>query len=326
MLSLVVLTALLVQPVPTTQSHRSPFGINGCAWSHLGANTDAFDREKGLKRLAALVEAGAAWDRCDFWWSRIEPKPGQFAWRDYDWIIEQYERAGVQVLPILCYASAWSEGKAPVDDDERARFANFVFEVVRRYKGRVRAYEIWNEPNIRPFWEPTPDAGDYVRLLRVAHAAAKRADPDVIVVGGVIAGIDYPFVEAMLKAGAADCMDVFSFHPYQGDLGSIGPDEGNLAGQVREHRALLQKHGFRGPIWITEIGHRTPGTAGNTSVSEEQQAAFLERSFAIARESGVEKVFWFNLQDWEEFWGIIRQDFSRKPSFRAYQRTAGKAP
>jgi hypothetical protein len=30
-------------------------------------------------------------------------------------------------------------------------------------------------------------------------------------------------------------------------------------------------------------------------------------------------VFWFNLQDWEEYWGIVRQNFERKPSFDAYR-------
>lgn len=307
-------------------AYASPFGINGCSWSHLGANTPEFDREKGLRRLDALVAAGAKWDRCDFWWSRIEPEQGTFVWDDYDWIIEQYERVGVQLLPILCYASAWSDDKSPVSDDEQARYARFVHEVVKRYKGRVRAYEIWNEPNITPFWVPTPNAADYVRLLKLAYAEAKRADPEVVIVGGVIAGIDYPFIEQMLDHGAAAHMDVFSFHPYQGDLGSIGPDEGGLGAQIDRHRELLAKHGFHGPIWLTEIGHRTPGTEGHTFVSEEDQARYLARTFAIAREHGVEKVFWFNLQDWEEHWGIIDRNFRRKPAFEMYRRISGVEP
>jgi hypothetical protein len=324
MISALVAVALLVAPSPSTTPAGvgSMFGVNGCAWSHLGANDKQFDREKGLRRLQAVVDSGAKWDRCDFWWTRIEPEQGTFVWADYDWVIEQYEKAGVQVMPILCYASAWNKGVAPVTDDERQRYANFVYEVVKRYKGRVKAYEIWNEPNITPFWEPKPHAPDYVKLLAVAYAAAKKADPDVIVVGGVIAGIDYPFIEAMLKEGAAKHMDVFSFHPYQGDLGSVGPDEGNLAGQIQSHRALLQKYGFTGPIWITEIGHRTPGTTGNTWVSEEKQAEYVLRTYQIARENGVGKVFWFNLQDWEEHWGLIDRQFRRKPAFDAYRRAA----
>jgi hypothetical protein len=114
-------------------------------------------------------------------------------------------------------------------------------------------------------------------------------------------------------------MDVVSIHPYQGDLGSLSPDKGGLAEQIRGVQKLLAEHGYRKPIWLTEIGHRTTGTHGHTSVTEEQQAAYLIRTYVIALASGAERVFWFNLQDWEEYWGIVRQNFERKPAFDAYR-------
>jgi hypothetical protein len=43
------------------------------------------------------------------------------------------------------------------------------------------------------------------------------------------------------------------------------------------------------------------------------------RTYAIALSSGAERVFWFNLQDWDEYWGIVRQNLERKPSFDAYR-------
>jgi hypothetical protein len=100
------------------RADSSPFGINGCSWSHLGMNTDKFDREAGLKRLQAIKEAGITWDRCDFWWGRIEPEQGKFAWRDVDWVVEQYVKHDVQLMPILCYGSAWQNSDAPVTDGQ----------------------------------------------------------------------------------------------------------------------------------------------------------------------------------------------------------------
>jgi hypothetical protein len=303
-------------------ARASRFGINGCAWSHLDANTPGFDRVKGLQRLMQVVKLGAGWDRCDFWWSKIEPEPGTFVWDDFDWVVEQHDRAGVELLPILCYFPAWKEGVAPVTDEDIGRYANYVYETVKRYRGRVKAYEIWNEPNITPYWTPTPDARDYTRLLKAAFEAAKRADPEVTIVGGAIATVDLAFLKSMLDAGAASFMDVFSFHPYQGDLGSIGPDEGGLAQQIRNVHELLAQAGFHGTVWITEIGHRTPGTAGSTWVSEDEQASHLRRTYEIAQAERVEKVFWFNLQDWDEHWGLIRRDFTAKPAFEAYRALA----
>ena len=102
----------------TVRGTDSPYGINGCAWSHLGMNTEHFDREAGIKRLRT-ERRGAHWDRCDFWWGRIEPEKGRFFWRDVDWVVQQYRDAGIEVMPILCYASAWSDGAAPTTDEER---------------------------------------------------------------------------------------------------------------------------------------------------------------------------------------------------------------
>jgi hypothetical protein len=303
----------------SARGDESPFGINGCTWSHLGMNTDKFDRDTGLKRLRALKEAGVTWDRCDLWWGRIEPEKGKFVWRDVDWIVKQYQEAGINFMPILCYGSEWQKSKAPVTDEERELYARYVYEMVNRYKSAIHVWEIWNEPNITPFWSPTPDVKEYAKLLKVAYAAAKKADPNCTVVGAAVAGVDFDFIKALLDAGGGECMDAISMHPYQGDLGSLSPDKGGLWDHVRGLEKILADHGDRKPIYLTEMGHRTTGTAGHTQVTEFQQAAYMVRSYVIGLAAGADRIFWFNLQDWEEFWGIIRQNFGRKPSFAAYQ-------
>lgn len=309
---------LLSEPSRAAEPPPTPFGINGCSWSHVGLNTENFDRQGGLKRLRVLKEAGVQWDRCDLWWGRIEPEKGTFRWDDLDWVVAQYRDAGVQLMPILCYGSAW-KSDAPVTDEERALYGRYVFQMVSRYKDDIHVWEIWNEPNITPFWTPRPDANDYAKLLKVAYEQAKEADPDCVVVGASTAGADLPFIETLLRAGGGQWMDAISIHPYQGDLGSLSPDKGGLETHIRDVRKLLVKYDCPMPIQLTEIGHRTTGTHGHTEVTEDQQAAYLVRTHVIALANGVERVFWFNLQDWDEYWGIVRKDFSRKPSFEAYQ-------
>jgi hypothetical protein len=233
--------------------------------------------------------------------------------------VKQYQDAGINFMPILCYGSEWHKSNAPVTDEERELYARYVYEIVNRYKSMIHVWEIWNEPNITPFWSPTPDVKEYAKLLKVAYAAAKRADPNCTVVGAAVAGVDFDFINALLDAGGGECMDAISMHPYQGDLGSLSPDKGGLWDHVRGLEKILADHGYRKPIYLTEMGHRTTGTVGHTQVTEEQQAAYLIRSYVIGLAAGADRIFWFNLQDWEEFWGIIRQNFERKPSFAAYQ-------
>ena len=51
------------------------------------------------------------------------------------------------------------------------------------------------------------------------------------------------------------------------------------------------------PVWITELGWFV-GTAAN-AVSEEQQADYLTRSFAILYNLNfVERIYWYNLKDY----------------------------
>ena len=55
--------------------------------------------------------------------------------------------------------------------------------MVSRYKGRIRAYEIWNEPNLAREWGGRPpNAGQYVSLLKEAYRRVKQADPNAMVI------------------------------------------------------------------------------------------------------------------------------------------------
>lgn len=327
---LLVLCALAGMAGVSAAPHASPFGVNGAGFSHLGANTPDFDWDAGIRRLDALQAMGAAWDRGDWWWDRIEPEKGRFVWTDYDRIADEYNRRGIHLLPILCYDAAWRKDQSPNTDAYREEYGRFVYETVRHFKGRITAYEIWNEPNISIYWHGTPpSAEDYAKLLKVAYREAKRADPDVTIVGGVVAGMDFGFIEGMLKNGAGDAMDAISVHPYQGNLGSVGPEEGGLARDLRALQNLLARHGHAGmPVWITEMGNRTvpdpdireghPQPAGR--VTEQQQANYLVRSYALALSEGVRRVFWFNLVDWtNETWGTMSAHMRKKPSWYAYR-------
>ena len=50
-----------------------------------------------------------------------------------------------------------------------------------RYRGRVRYYQIWNEPNLVREWGQV-SARDYVALLKIAYTRAKEADPDCVII------------------------------------------------------------------------------------------------------------------------------------------------
>lgn len=86
------------------------------------------------------------WDRADLYWSKLEPKPGQWNQQELqkwgDRVLEMQSK-GVKLLPILCYNTSWSWDRAehtydyggervhvkPLDNGE------FLVEKFRRVKG-----------------------------------------------------------------------------------------------------------------------------------------------------------------------------------------------
>ena len=105
-----------------------------------------------------------------------------------------------------------------------AAFGVFAGKVAEHFRGKVSAYEIWNEPNGAAFFAPAPDPAGYTDLLKAAYPSIKAADPSALVVtGGLGAVVDYTtiamdpvkFVSGMYAAGAKDFFDALAYHPYQ---------------------------------------------------------------------------------------------------------------
>lgn len=61
-------------------------------------------------------------------------------------------------------------------DELRRAFQVFAGKVAARYKGRVKAYEIWNEPTY------TMGNTVYANLLKAAYPPIKAADPAATVI------------------------------------------------------------------------------------------------------------------------------------------------
>ena len=238
----------------------SPFGISGPSYSHMYKSPDKWIQ--GEKHLQLFKTTGAEWARQDFWWGLVEPEKDKWTWEHTDKAMQSYKNHNVNLLAILCYGSNWYKD-APVTDEERKNFGEFVFNMVNRYKDICKHWEIWNEPNILPFWSPKPNAKDYTELLKISYTQAKKADPKCVIVGGVLAGADYEFLEQMYQNGVKGYFDVLSYHTYGNN-----PKEEDLIADVKKLKTVMKTHNDIKPIWCTETGIYT-GPAG---VTEQQQA------------------------------------------------------
>lgn len=315
----------MLEPLPPgVPKYDGVFALNSGGVFHEFAHGGDPRGEFPLLLRASLL-AGAGWGRTDLWWSLVEPERGRYEWREADVAVELFEEAGVRLLGILCYGSAWSGGAAPSTEEEREAFGDYVYALVARYKGRVSAWEVWNEPNLAMFWSPAPDPHAYARLLRTAYARAKEADPSVTVVGCAVSHVDLDFIRTVIAEGGLDWMDAISVHLYE-------PEPADLPGQqfarIYELRRLLEEAGRPLPIWVTEIGW--PTVAG---FSESDQVAHVARLYATCctrpLADWVEKVFYFSIHDWaprgtggDGHFGLTYLDRTPKPALLAYRTAA----
>ncbi len=262
-------------------------------------------------------------------WATVETQPGKFRWVDPDNVLKAAEGAGAAILLRVHGTPTWArppnsiESHPPTDP---ADFAQFLSALATRYRGRVAAYEIWNEPNLGYEWgNQPPDPAAYTALLQTAYRAIKTADPAALVVSGGLAptaGDDFPaamsdldFLAGMYAAGVQGSFDALGSHLYtfgqSPDAVSANPADITFQRVVHQHEIMLA-HGDGSPIWVTEMGwniasHWDMGADHRWGVSELQQAEYLTRAYDKIRTEmpWISATFLFNL------------DFSTAPWYSA---------
>ena len=198
-------------------------------------------------------------------------------------------------------------------------WGNYVYQVVKRYRSDIKYWIVGHEPNAPAFFRGTPK--DYAHLARNAYAAAKKADPTCKLLL-TSAGSDTGFFDKVVEAGAAGCFDGLAVDPYQPMsyvVGGRDPSFLTLAPNLRKFlKACGQKPDM--PLWIAGFGW-----AARES-EEALQADVLVKAYVMALAQGFERAFWFEL--WgrsygERHYGMLRTDFTVRPSFTAYRVMAG---
>ena len=213
--------------------------------------------------------------RTDFGFSLICKVPGKFNFERTDELVDKLAEKGIQVLPVL---QGYDWGIRPecrplykhLDE-----WRSYVRAVAEHYKGRIHAYEIWNEQD-GGFWRPAPNAAQYVKLLKIAYREIKAVDPAATVIVGGMCYWNDSYMKDIYLAGGKGHFDAVAVHPY-GD----GPDaSAKMALGVERFKALLAANGDADKeLWITECG----GSSNRSSLMD-QQPEMMVQAIRIALE------------------------------------------
>jgi hypothetical protein len=301
-------------------------------WDHKW-NNFAFQGEKLDKAVAALKKAGIAYVRMDFGWSDIEELETKWDFSRYDRIVNLLSENNIRVLGIFSYCAAWAA--EPPDNlwcsapRENKYFVNFATAVIKRYKNKVKYWEVWNEPDARTYWRPQDMLVRYTSLLKDVYQAAKIEDPSCkILMGGLAEGYK---IEYIYKNGGKDYFDIVNAHVLSSPL-RPAPVKSAQSAITQIKKTMARFDDSKKRIWVTEMG--CPGVPNNSTVKqwwngknpdEQQQAAWVKLVYTdFIKEEQVDKIFWAFFRDTEahfgngvDYFGLIRSDFSEKPSYTA---------
>ena len=301
--------------------------------------------------LAICRAGGISWLRLHdmdlaTYWAHVEPEKDVWQWRDEE--VKKAVDAGYYILGGFEATPPWAsdapeslkkDAQQFYSDDSIWRMAwgyppknlddlyDYVYRTVQHYKGSIRAWEVWNEPHVDLFWKGSVD--EYVAMSKVCYKAAKAADPNCIIVGGGGLSIyALNWIEAVMKGGLLDYLDVFSIHGYADDAITPANVE-NMGGSIGRIREMMRKYGVEKPIWISESGFscesffsdpelHTPSFSMANIVND---AGNVVRGYVTCISAGVEKFFWWRLRHWDYSYHAIHEQESLVEYTRAPKAT-----
>jgi len=321
-------TATVSVAAPPRASPATLYGL------HMDLTWDGY----ASRRAAAIARAkaiGTRISRNSFLWHQIEERKGVRDWERTDAVVRELQAAGIEPLMAIYGSPSWANGILASTPDHHlyipsdpaafdrwvTDYATFLGDAARRYKGRVKKWELWNEQNEHYFWKPKPDLDRYVQWYRAAYAAIKAADPEAEVAMGAITGLccngsvdinGRAFLQGMYARGVRP--DIVNVHPYamkQQAPDATIPWENNFTDIALIRDIMVAEGEDAKPMWVTEWGWAT------SAVSEEVQAAHVRTSLEMiaARYKYVTVATYFLDYDRAEYsYGLYTADGRLRPS------------
>jgi len=305
------------------------FGIN--------AHTRRFPPEE--QRLEALAAGlcGIKLIRHNACWRLVQPTadaPRDFA--QFDQHFELFEQQGIESQIAFGHVPDWAVDPswAPFNPDYRGRgnsrglpfpnldlYADYVTDFMRRYRGRIRFAESWNEPDLLAFANFPVE--DYIRLMKAFYPAVKKGNPEAQVMTGGFTCLtmtspdrtSHPDHMAKCLEEARGFYDIHAFHGH-GHHSHYYPQ---VLGLHELHRRL----GLQVPWWPNETA------ISAINIGELAQAATLFQKLLYSWAHGAIGYSWYDLRndgfdpkENEHNFGLITKDFYPKQAYVAYNALA----
>jgi hypothetical protein len=233
--------------------------------------------------LSGIGQTGVGLLRQQFDWDFLThgQPAGRLNWIFLDRFMRATSQLGITVMPVLfgppaelTTAPAQGALRGSYPPRDLGAIGDFGTLLARRYGTNgsfwaqnpqlpshpVRAWQIWNEPNLPVYWRPKPNAAAYVQMLRLASQKIKAVEPNAEI---VTAGLPdsrikgsvklFRYIKQMYRAGAAGAFDTLAVNGY-------APTGRRVPKLIAHMRRIINRLGGRAAaLRVTEFGWADQG-------------------------------------------------------------------
>ena len=244
-------------------------------------------------------------------WPNLEPKKGEWHFEALDKYVNLANQHDVEILLPLGLSPAWASARPTEPSAYSPGFAaeprnlenwrNYVRTVATRYKGQIRYYEIWNEPNLQRFYSGSVE--QMLILAREAYSILKQVDRSITVVSPSATNGDSgsSWLEKYLGKGGEAYADVVGYHFY------VAPKPPETMVQlIRKVQQIKKKYGVSSkPLWNTEAGWPIANSQSQANsrqsnffknmkaLTQDEAVAYVARSFIVSWAAGLKRFYWY---------------------------------
>ena len=283
---------------PTTQADAVPASLVGMQIE--GVEVEAWS--------SAPFGALRLWDNGTAW-SQIETSKGVFHWKNLDGAIANAHSKGMNdILMVLGTTPTWAASKVtdPVyppypgansAPKNMSDWDTWVRTVVTRYKGQISAYEIWNEADLKQFFNGTP--AQLAEMTKRAYDIIKAVDPAAKVVSASPAlrlqsAFDRFYAKYLGELAAQNWpVDVLALHTYPNANGDPVA-RGKL---IEMAKKVITDAGAPAtlPVWDTELnyGLAGPGALPKQKITGTKAAGWVVRTYIDDLRYGIQRSYWY---------------------------------
>jgi len=240
-------------------------------------------------------------------WPQVETGRNQWQWDILDREVELAEKHHVDLLLPFGETPDWASS-GPVQFLDKVSngvlrremvgdvanlddWRTFVRTQALRYKGRIRYYEIWNEPNL-PKERNVGDPKRMLVLAREAYLTLKDVDPSIKVVSPSPVNADgLEWLDHYLALGGGKYADIIGYHFY------VRSHPESMLQLIVSAKQIMQKRGVGDkPLWNTESGWiNSPLTDRIDPIR--QAPGWAARAYVLNWAAGVERFYWYAWDD-----------------------------